>query len=178
MEIPSAVSNDYIETALSRIPERPRPKAEQQVIECLKYLCIMSLTRGRRIAVTPEVDDIWHELIVQTQTYRTLCKQLPGERFVHHESITPRQYEERVGNDEFVDEFLKWIPDYVQSFGPFTEASGEHWTIVQFLQKNLGMTLSEINDLGASEEAEAALPMDSPWRKLGNARKVADLNIE
>lgn len=176
MKLASVATPEYLRTAISRVPERPERTAEIQAIECLKYLCIMSLTKGRRIAVTPEVDDIWHELIVQTKSYKALCEALPGQRFVHHESITPAEYEKRVGSSEFVDEFLKWIPEYVQSFGPFTEETGHHWTIVGFLQDHVGMPLEEINELGANSPAEALLSADSPWRSLGKVTDVDSLS--
>lgn len=173
--LPEAVPKHYVETALSKIPARPDEIAEVQALEFLKYISIMSMTGGRRIAVTPEVDDIWHEFIVQTVSYRRLCNALPAPRFIHHESITPKAYESRVGSDEFAEEFLKWIPDYTHSFGPFTEKRGKHWTVFNFLKDTVGLSLDQINETGLQSPSEAAIPESSPWRQLGEFDSIFDL---
>ena len=139
-----------------------------QIVECLKYLALVGMTPGRRIAVVPGVDDVWHELIVQTEPYQALCEALPGAAFIHHESITPVEYAERVGDQEFVTEFLKWIPEYVHNFGPFTDETARLWTVTQFLCDHLGMSIQDINQFGANENGDAMLAPESPWRKLGD----------
>lgn len=155
------ISKEYHKTIFSRVPDRNLDTFNTDLIECIKYLAIMSLTPGRRIVVTPEVDDVWHELIVQTRNYSEFCKWLPGGKFIHHTSITPLEYEGIVGKDEFVTEFLKWIPDYVNNFGPFTDEAAKRWTVVQFLLNTLGMTLADINNLGKANNAEIII--DKEW---------------
>lgn len=162
------LTRNYVETVRSRVDEKGLACTDRHIIECLKYLAIMSGTSGRRIVVTPEVDEVWHELIVQTGPYFALCEALPGGRYVHHASITPDAYAARTGEREFVAEFLRWVPDYVHSFGPFDPERAEHWTVVGFLRSELGMTLDEINAVAASTQPEAALPPDSPWRILAH----------
>ncbi|GAA1129027.1 hypothetical protein [Arthrobacter flavus] len=121
------------------------------------------MTRGRRLPITPDVDVVWHELILQTASYARLCANLPGQRFLHHESITPQEYNERVGDDQFVEEWVQWVPDYVQNFGPFTEESAACWNVVIFLREKMGMTLEQINELGLT--SETAIQIDgSPTR--------------
>ena len=151
------ITKDYYEIVLSRVPERDKEKFNKDLIECIKYLSILSLTSGRRIVATPEVDDVWHELIVQTKNYQKLCNWLPGKRFIHHTSITPSEYEEKVGSKEFVEEFLKWIPDYVNNFGDFTEESADRWTVIQFLMQNLGMSIDDINKIARKSKAEVSI---------------------
>lgn len=162
------IARNYIETVRSRVVEKGVECTDQHIIECLKYLAIMSGTSGRRIVVTPDVDEVWHELIVQTSLYFALCESLPGGRYIHHASITPDAYAARTGEREFVAEFLRWVPDYVHSFGPFGPERAEHWTVVEFLRTELGMTLAEINAAGTSTAPQAALPPDSPWRALAH----------
>jgi len=166
----------YVRTVKSRISDgRDDSLLDLQFIECLKYLAILNGTGGRRIPVTPEVDDVWHELIVQTASYARLCAALPGGRFIHHESITPLEYADRVGDHTFVAEFVQWIPDYVSNFGPFTEGAAQQWTVCRFLGDHMGMTLDDINKLGATEAAEVSLPSDSPWKELGRHSGVSSL---
>ncbi|MBT2504239.1 hypothetical protein [Curtobacterium sp. ISL-83] len=160
------ITKSYVETVRDRVTERGIECTDQHIIECLKYLAIMSGTTGRRIVVTPDVDEVWHEFIVQTRAYGALCSDLPGKRFIHHESISPDAYATRIGDTEFVDEFLRWVPDYVHSFGPFTEERARHWTVTEFLRSELGMTLADINAAGRSASPEAEVPRDSHWRVL------------
>lgn len=164
----TALSPAYINLAWKRGPEKSGAMFSVRFVECLKFLSIVSLTKGRRIPVTPEVDDIWHELIVQTMSYNDLCQDLPGGHFIHHESITPAKYAERVGDYEFVRELLLWIPDYYHSFGLFTEEAAECWTVCDFLMSEMNMTLDDINALGASESPAASIPETSPWRGLAD----------
>lgn len=160
------ITREYVELVRARVADRNIPCTDQHILECLKYLAILSLTQGRRIAVTPEVDEVWHELIVQTKGYKQLCDDLPGRRFIHHESIMPKEYAVKVGNDEFVEEFMRWIPDYIHNFGPFTPQSAQHWTIANFLQDVVGLSLDEINEAGRSATPEVQIPDDSPWKRL------------
>lgn len=162
------IRSDYVEMVRSRVDEREITCTDQHILECLKYLTILSLTTGRRIAVTPEVDEVWHELIVQTSSYRELCEGLPGRRFINHQSIGPSDYAERVGRDEFVDEFLRWIPDYVHHFGRFTKERAQHWTVVRFLQDSVGLSLDEINNAGESADPHVFIDPRSPWTRLAD----------
>ena len=165
----------YAMTVMDRIDDQPRDTVEQQFVECLKFLALTSATSGRRIAVIPEVDRVWHELILQTMSYGRLCSALPGKRFLHHESISPSGYYDRVGEREFVREFVQWVPDYVQNFGPFTERSAALWTVTGFLEHEMTMSLAEINRFGHEEAAEVVLPDDSPWLLLGTHTHISEL---
>lgn len=160
------LKESYRNMIKSRIEGREEQLLEVQIAECLKYLAIVSLTQGRRLPVTPDVDDVWHELILQTRDYRELCETLPGARFVDHESIDPASYNRRVGDSTFVEEWVQWVPDYVQSFGPFTELAGRQWNVVNFLRDVVGMSLEEINELGRTSKAKALVPATSPWSEL------------
>jgi hypothetical protein len=173
LQIP--LNPSYAMTVIDRIDDEDRDTVEQQFVECLKFLAITASTSGRRIAVIPEVDRVWHELILQTVAYGRLCASFPGKRFLHHESITPTGYYERVGDREFVREFVQWVPDYVQNFGPFTERSAALWTVTGFLESEMGMSLDEINAFGREESAEVLLPGDSPWLLLGAHTHISEL---
>lgn len=96
-------------------------------------------------------------------------------RYIHHESITPQLYEQRVGEREFVRELLQWIPDYVQNFGPYRPETIREWTVGQFAIDTLNLSLAEINELGMVERAEVVIPNASVWSKLRHASNLADL---
>ncbi|MBB4889644.1 hypothetical protein WEB32_33450 [Streptomyces netropsis] len=122
---------------------------ERQVIECLRYLYLISLHReqlgGLFLPVEQDIDEIWHYLILQTREYRELCEErLPGRFFIHHRSIGYEDYQREPGREQAIEEALRWIPLYCREFGPFDEGALPHWTIVRFLHQQLDMPLEEI----------------------------------
>ncbi|GAA3150636.1 hypothetical protein GCM10010466_47220 [Planomonospora alba] len=138
-------------------PERSPQELEIQIEECLKFLYIASMSDGVFIPLTKEVDEIWHEMILQTKFYQQLCSSRSGRRFIHHESIGLNGYANIMGKGTSVKKFLEWLPKYVSHFGEFTERTAPHWVIVQFLMNELGMTLQEINEIGRREALQPSL---------------------
>ncbi|MDT0310440.1 hypothetical protein RM780_26340 [Streptomyces sp. DSM 44917] len=133
--------------------ERDEEELRIQMEECLKYLIIMSERDGGFIPLTDEVDEVWHEMILQTYDYAKLCDSLPGHKFVHHRSMSFNDYQGIRSQSEIIDEFLGWIPPYVQKFGPFVPERARYWSICQFLTERLGITLDQINAAGAARAA-------------------------
>lgn len=130
----------------------PRPYAERQVLECMRYLYLVSAHPDRLgglfLPVEQDIDEIWHFLILQTREYRVLCEErLPGGFFVHHRSIGYEDYQADPGRERAVEEALRWIPLYCEEFGPVDEGILPHWTIVRFLHQALHLSLAEISDL-------------------------------
>ncbi|MFD4904686.1 glycine-rich domain-containing protein [Kitasatospora purpeofusca] len=126
--------------------------AERQVIECLRYLYLVSRHReelaGLFLPVEQHIDEIWHYLILQTREYRALCEErLPGRFFVHHRGIPYESYQEEPGRRQAAEEALRWIPLYCRAFGPFDEGALPHWTVVRYLHEQLDMSLEEISAL-------------------------------
>ncbi|MGI5532344.1 hypothetical protein ACQEVX_34760 [Streptomyces syringium] len=122
---------------------------ERQVLECLRYLYLISRHReqlsGLFLPVEQEIDEIWHYLILQTREYRELCEErLPGRFFIHHRSIGYEDYQQEPGREQAIEEALRWIPLYCREFGPFDEGALPHWTIVRFLHQQLDMSLEAI----------------------------------
>ncbi|WMY72585.1 hypothetical protein RHD99_13960 [Buttiauxella selenatireducens] len=127
-------------------------EAEQQVIECLKFLYLTSSfpeqLSGLFLPVEQAIDDVWHYLILQTREYRTLCeKKLPGQFFIEHRSMPYENYGQKADREKMIEEALRWIPIYRNTFGGFDAQSAPHWTMVRYLHEQLGMTLLEINGL-------------------------------
>lgn len=145
------------ELFIEDFPDRSPEDIEIQAEECLKFLYIASMSKGVFIPLTKEVDEIWHEMILQTKFYQELCASLPGHRFIHHESIGLNGYAEIVGPGASVAKFLEWLPKYAELFGEFTKETAKYWVIVQFLQNELNMSLDEINQLGKRELTQPTL---------------------
>ncbi|AJT68071.1 glycine-rich domain-containing protein [Streptomyces chattanoogensis] len=129
--------------------DAPREFVERQVVECLRYLYLVSRHRDRLsglfLPVEQDIDEIWHYLILQTREYRTLCEErLPGGFFIEHRSIAYENYQQEPGREQALEEALRWIPLYCREFGPFDEGALPHWTIVRFLHAQMGLSLTDI----------------------------------
>ncbi|BAU32364.1 hypothetical protein [Microcella alkaliphila] len=85
----------------------------------------------------------------------------------------PDEYADRVGDEEFIREFVQSIPDYVQNFGEFDEERSSMWTVTRFLMEQMNYTLDEVNELGRTEVPEVELARGSAWRALGQHRKIS-----
>jgi hypothetical protein len=129
--------------------------AERQVIECLKYLYLISRhperLAGLFLPVEQAIDEVWHYLILQTREYRQLCEErLPGRFFIHHRSLPYEDYQRsQPGREQMLEEALRWLPLYRDEFGPFDEGALPHWTMVRFLHQQLGLSLAGIAALEA-----------------------------
>lgn len=117
--------------------------------ELLKFLYISSKypeLKKSFIPLTQEVDDIWHELILQTAYYQKLCEALPGGRMIHHESIRFDDYKVELPRDILVHEMLCWLSLYVNNFGDFTEDRIKFWFFIRVIKETLNLSLSELNN--------------------------------
>ncbi|MFK8258596.1 hypothetical protein ACFL9S_12505 [Erwinia sp. AnSW2-5] len=129
-----------------------RTEAEQQVIECLRFLYLISAfpqrLGGLFLPVEQAIDEVWHFLILQTREYRILCEQkLPGRFFIEHRSMPYNQYGQEPGREQMAEEALRWLPLYRATFGGFDECSAPCWTMVRFLHGQMNMSLEHINAL-------------------------------
>jgi hypothetical protein len=82
------------------------------IVECLKYLYISSVYGGGFIPVSLEIDEVWHKMILQTRYCAKLCEDLPGRRFIHHETLPFAVYSGDRDDTDVVEAFARWIPLY------------------------------------------------------------------
>lgn len=118
---------------------------ENMFNEFLKFMYISSITDKKFIPVTKEIDDIWHEYILQTKAYSELCLSLPGKKFINHKSISFDQYCHNNSKDVVIKDMVSWVPLYKEYFGPFLEKNANYWFLVKFLINELDMKLCDIN---------------------------------
>lgn len=137
-----------------RLPEKSEGLLKLQTEEFLKFICIMSERGGSFIPLNKELDDIWHEFILQTHSYEKFCQSLPGKRFIHHESMSLQSYSDIKGRDVVAEQMLSWIPDYIEHYGPFSDKVADFWTPCIFLKNEFGMNVEEINDMGMQKLSE------------------------
>ncbi|MFJ8107304.1 hypothetical protein [Streptomyces sp. NPDC096132] len=147
----SYVPEEIISTLRMRLSGREEREFALQLEECLKFLYIRSIEGSGFIPLVDSVDDVWHELILQTEFYAKLCESLPGGNFIHHRTVAFGDHSRNIGKSEAVRDLLRWIPLYVSYFGPFREEIVDYWMIVRFVMEKFGMSLDEINELGHRE---------------------------
>ena len=144
------VQNTARQTGLSEVD------AEHQTIECLRYLYLVSAypeqLNGLFLPVEQSIDDIWHYLILQTREYRVLCEErLPGHFFIEHRSLPYDKYQQTPSREQLIEQALRWLPLYRNTFGAFDEQALSYWTMVRFLHQQMGLSLSQIATLGTEQ---------------------------
>jgi hypothetical protein len=133
-------------------------EVEQQVIECLRYLYLVSAhpaqLSGLFLPVEQSIDEIWHYLILQTREYRVLCEErLPGGFFIEHRSVSYNEYGQAPSRETLIEQSLRWLPLYREAFGAFSETASRHWTMVRFLREEMGLPLSAIAAMDTKADA-------------------------
>ncbi len=128
-------------------PELSQEEREIRTQEFLKFICLQSMKDSGFIPVTQEIDLIWHEYILQTRAYEKLCHDLPGKKFVHHQTISFSEYASTQNRKQILRAVLDWLPMYRAHFGEFTEKTAHYWWIVTFLLQELKLTIHQVNQL-------------------------------
>lgn len=126
----------------------PHEKIEACFAELLKYLYLSSkypVLAGSFIPVTQEIDNFWHETILQTRLYQNLCSRLPGKKLIHHESLAFIDYQRQLDKKTLVDEILRWLALYVRNFGDIADERIPHWFFIKGVKDTLSLTAAELN---------------------------------
>lgn len=144
---PEYDASHIIEHLRHKFPMLDDQEFVNRAAECLKFLYLRSISGKGFIPLSGDVDEVWHEFILQTREYQTFCESLPGKDFIHHNSIRMAEHAEQVSKKETVRNLLEWIPSYVKHFGPFSETSAKYWMIIQVLQQEFDYSLDQINQL-------------------------------
>ncbi len=124
-----------------------------RIAEFLKFMFLRSKYQKGFIPLIGEVDDIWHEFILQTHEYEKFCQALPSGKFIHHNSVHLEDFSKDKSKHEVVQDLMNWLPHYYHHFGIFDEEAAQYWLIINFLQIELKLTLDQINQV-AKEAAQ------------------------
>ena len=146
---PTYDANPMIAHLEKKFASIPSEKFSVMFEEFIKFMFLRSQYGKGFIPLKGEVDDIWHEFILQTVEYEKFCFALPGKQFIHHNSVHLDDFSRGQERKQVVQELLQWLPNYYRHFGVFTEQAAEHWMIVGFLRQELKLSLDEINALAA-----------------------------
>lgn len=148
---------DSVKEALTySLSDRSAVDLRLQTGEALKYLYLIS-AKGTSafIPVVESVDQVWHELILQTKFYFELCSRLPGRNYIHHQTVPYSGYSRERDLATRRKEIVWWIPAYVSTFGDFTEEAAKVWAVCNFIEERLGLSLAQINEVGHNGQSEA-----------------------
>ena len=115
------------------------------IAEFVKFMFLRSSYGKGFIPLKGDIDDVWHEYILQTMEYEKFCLSLPGKKFIHHISLHLEEFSEGKDKKTVIRDLLLWLPNYYRHFGAFTAETADYWMIVGFLQKELGWSLDEVN---------------------------------
>ncbi len=124
-----------------------------RISEFLKFMFLRSEYQKGFIPLKGEIDDIWHEFILQTHEYEKFCMALPSGKFIHHNSVHLEDFSRDKSRHEVVKDLMEWLPRYYHHFGIFVEDTIQYWLIVGFLQTELKLSLDQINHV-AKEAAQ------------------------
>lgn len=119
--------------------------------EFLKFMYLSSKYNESFFPLTDEIDELWHEYIVQTLEYAQLCQALPSKRFLHHQSGSLEEYTQIIDPKALVRRYLEWLPTYYLHFGAFTVETSKYWYIIDFLKTELHLDLDYINKIAENE---------------------------
>ena len=133
-----------------------------RIEEMLKYLNMSIHDRGE-IPFSPDIDEVWHYWILETQEYALLCQKLHGGHFIHHTSI---DYVMHAQPEAAAAEFdlvrgLGVLSSYVLNYGPFAADRVQYWPLVQQLMKHLSLDLEALNAWLASVHGQNDNPLAS-----------------
>ena len=140
-----------------KFPELPADELDLRIEETLRFLFIAHECPGT-IPVSPEIDEIWHAWILQTQEYMTLCEKLPGGSYIHHSSNDYlRYFDPLVGDGPDLVSHVRMLVLYVVHFGAFEERRAQHWLLARYHLQRRNWTLAMVNEwlLGDKDEAAA-----------------------
>jgi hypothetical protein len=129
----------------------PQSELNLRIEEFFKFIYLCSLYGGSHIPLSKEVDEIWHEFILQTEEYYELCMSLPGKRFIHHRSGNLKETVKMSNKTQTIKKLFQWLPIYYKHFGEFGIDQAPLWQVVHFLMTELRLSLKEINEIAKTE---------------------------
>ncbi len=157
--------------------------------ELLKFLYLSSKHRELKasfIPVTQEIDNFWHELILQTTYYQKLCASLPGGELVHHQSMPFSEYKEERSKEALTTEILQWFSLYVKTFGDLQEDRLKHWYFINTVLKTLNISLRELNQFAKdsplpSKQSLQTWPKPAPsltWNRWAEVTADGSISVD
>jgi hypothetical protein len=107
--------------------------------ELLKFLTLAAEIKMGFLPISPELDELWHLFILETQEYEALCRKLGT--FIHHTAIDALPF----AGHALVDSDLQFIVSYVKRFGSFSPDVCVCWPAVARIMDYFSLDLDGLN---------------------------------
>jgi SAM-dependent methyltransferase len=146
---------EYFDLIVSRLKAKGLESAEVCALETLKFLVISTCAGSSFLHGDGRIDSAWHEFILETKRYRSLCEAIRPGSFLDHTGIEYSDYEHQVIPQQLHAEELSFIANYVDNFGDFTESTVAYWTTCHDICKRMGWTIAELNQLAREYHQKA-----------------------
>ncbi len=101
------------------------------------------------------IDDLWHALITETESYQTLCNRLRPGIFLHHSGVPFAEYISKLPSEKVHEEQMSWLASYHHSFGRIEADAFRMLYLAESLAERLGCDLAGLNAFAAQLVARA-----------------------
>lgn len=113
--------------------------------EFSKFFCLAAESNGSFLPTTEAIDEIWHAYVLETEEYQELCERVTPDQFLHHRSLTYKDYASNRSSEELLSEDLSWLASYVANFGGHTSESLEYWPFAKHLSERQNWAIGDLN---------------------------------
>ena len=133
------VSSQMLAHLSKKLAKLPAYDIDLRVQELLKFLALAGRIEAGPLPISPELDELWHLFILETQEYASICAKLGN--FIHHtETDTKPPDEQTQGNAD-----LQFAVFYVQEFNPFSPDICIYWSAIARLMNYFSLDLAGFN---------------------------------
>ena len=144
-KIKAVLPQDTIEIIRSKFGNWPEDKFILVLSETLKMISICIWTERAFLPCNGDVDQMWHELILETRTYRMLCEAIRPGKFLDHTGISFSEYQRLLSPKEIESIQLSILASYFASFGDFTPETLPYWIFAKEISERMEWSIVQFN---------------------------------
>ena len=119
-----------------------------------------------------DIDAIWHEMILETQTYRSICHSFKPGGFLDHTSVSFAEYSTETTADDIHSIQLTYLASYVANYGAFTSNRIGFWVFAQEIIDRNDWNLDQFNHF-CMELIDAVKQQNHPVEAIDPAAAVS-----
>lgn len=100
----------FVEERLAKKRSVPEGLIDEAIFEFKRYMALIAMGHRGVTMMSPEVDEVWHALILFTREYAEFCSAVFGE-FIHHVPYTSRSAPRPEDRPRFVDLYRRYFSE-------------------------------------------------------------------
>ena len=149
--VPEILSKSLLKKLALRFSSESPSVLAIGIREILRFIC-MAANADQNFFFPGDqfLDEIWHELIVETKFYRELCEKFRSGSFVDHTAMPLTEYLDSITADQAKREQLAWLILYVDLFGPIDQPAFAILPMARGLANLMGLGLEDLNSLAST----------------------------